>query len=91
MRRNNEKRICDWKFIRTHKMIDVKKKITERYKIPSNTVDGAFMDICRNFKSCLSNLKNKNIKHFNLRYIYRLKKYNVYISQRDLLKKMAFL
>jgi hypothetical protein len=68
MRRNNEKRICDWKFIRTHKMIDVKKKITEQYKIPSNTVDGAFMDICRNFKSCLSNLKNKNIKHFNLRY-----------------------
>jgi hypothetical protein len=68
MRRNNEKRICDWKFIRTRKMIDIKKKITEHYKIPSNTVDGAIMDICRNFKSCLSNLKNKNIKHFNLRY-----------------------
>ena len=91
MRRNNEKRICDWKFIRTHKMIDVKKKITEQYKIPSNTVDGAFMDICRNFKSCLSNLKNKNIKYFNLRYIKQTKKYNVYISQRDLLKKMGFL
>ena len=68
MRRNNEKRICDWNFIRTHKMIDIKKKITEQYKIPSNTVDGAFMDICRNFKFCLFNLKNKNIKYFNLRY-----------------------
>ena len=91
MRRNNEKRICDWKFIRTHKMIDVKKKITEQYKIPSNTVDGAFMDICRNFKSCLSNLKNKNIKHFNLRYIKQTKKYSVYIFQKVPLKKMGFL
>ncbi len=26
-------------------MIDIKKKITEQYKIPSNTVDGAFIEI----------------------------------------------
>ncbi len=48
MHRNTKKRICDWKFIRTHKMIDIKKKIIEQYKIPSNTVEGAFMDICKN-------------------------------------------
>ena len=37
-------------------------------KIPEHTIDNAINDVCKAYKSALSNLKNKNIKHFRLRY-----------------------
>jgi hypothetical protein len=82
MIKNKEPKICDWKYIRTYKMLNIKNNIIDQYNIPSNTADGAFMDVCRNLKSCLSNLKNKNIKHFKMRYIKQSKQQQCIYSKR---------
>lgn len=90
MIKNKEPKICDWKYIRTYKMLNIKNNIIDQYNIPSNTADGAFMDVCRNLKSCLSNLKNKNIKHFKMRYIKQSKQQQCIYIPKGSIKENGF-
>lgn len=53
--------------------LSMNKRIYEsENKIPEHTIDNAINDVCKAYKSALSNLRNGNIKHFRLRY----KKFN---------------
>jgi hypothetical protein len=44
------------------------KKLINKYKIPSHTIDYAIKDVVTAYKSAFKNLENKNIKYFSLRY-----------------------
>jgi IS605 OrfB family transposase len=63
--------------LRTHHLKDIKhtiqlqsqsKTLSRNTKIMSHMLDGAIKLACANYKSALSNLKQKNIKHFRIRY-----------------------
>lgn len=44
-------------------------RYTNNTKIPVHVMDYAIHDACASFKSCLTNLREGNIKHFRLRYL----------------------
>ena len=58
-----------WNKIRTNNMINIKNMIRKKYSTPSHLLDYAIKSVCSSFKSAFSNLKNKNIKHFKIRFI----------------------
>ena len=63
----------DFKKIRTLHLKNIKNTLSNNSDIYSHTLDYAIKDVCTNIKSILSNLKNKNINHFRLRYIKKFK------------------
>ena len=76
-----EKQMVDFSFmtVRTDYMKKIKDDILNKSgidkntKIPSHTLDCAIKDVCTSFKSAFTNLRNKNIKHFTIRYIKQSK------------------
>lgn len=57
-------------FIKLRKLLkDNKEKYVKKYNIPVHILDCAIKRACSNLQSCLSNMKNNNIKHFRLRYL----------------------
>lgn len=73
--------ITNWKKLRTQHLKQTKDRIIKQTKqnkkqntqVNSHILDGAIQDACSKLKSCLTNLKNGNIKHFRLRYLKRSK------------------
>ena len=65
--------ITDEKIIRTYFLKEKIKKISNEYKTPIHCLDYAVKLVCSSYKSALTNLKNRNIKHFTLRYIKKTK------------------
>ena len=65
--------ITDEKIIRTYFLKEEIKRISIEYKTPIHCLDYAVKLACSSYKSALTNLKNKNIKHFTLRYIKKTK------------------
>lgn len=63
-----------FKYIRTYILKKHKQKIIDKYNTPSHILDGAIKLACASYKSCLTNLKNGNIKHFKLNYMKSDKK-----------------
>jgi len=61
--------ILDFKIIRTYFLKKDIDYIYKKYKCPVHVLDCAVRLACASFKSCLSNFKNKNIKHFIVRYL----------------------
>lgn len=76
----------DFKRLRTHFLMDDKKIIINKYNIQSHILDGAIKLACTSHKSAISNLKNKNIKHFKIKYIKKDKPSKIL----DLEKNMFF-
>lgn len=65
---NNKKTILSFKTLRTQYLKPKKQKIIDITNAPSHVLDGAIKLACANYKSALSNLKNKNISKFRIRY-----------------------
>jgi IS605 OrfB family transposase len=68
-RMRGEKVSLSFKTLRTYCLKDVKNDLMSKYRIYSHTLDGAIKLACASYKSCLTNLRNKNIKHFRIRYL----------------------
>jgi putative transposase len=72
--KTTNKLLLDFKIIRTYFLKDIKNEIYKKYETPSHILDNAVKNACTMYKSALTNLMNKNIKHFCLRYIKQKKK-----------------
>lgn len=98
---NNIRLSLDWKKVRTNYLKDVKEKIIDKSdmnitdekgkkintKINGHVLDGAIQDACAKYKSCLTNLKNGNIKYFRLRYLKQSKDTMVMKIEKNFINK----
>lgn len=88
---NKTKPIIDFKKIRTNILKEKKNIIRSKNKVPSHTLDYAIKDACAMYKSALSNIKNKNINHFRLRYIKSTKKQHFMTFEKTCFSKNNFM
>jgi putative transposase len=65
---NKEKTILSYRKLRTLYLKDIKEKLMKQYNAYCHVLDQDINSACAMYKSALSNLKNKNIKHFRIRY-----------------------
>jgi putative transposase len=72
----NNENIINFRVLRTQFMKNMKNNIIKKTDTPSHILDGAISDVCTSYKSCLTKVKQKDIKHFRIRYqkLSKLKK-----------------
>ena len=91
---DNKPILTDAKQIRTYHLKQVRNKLIDKSvlneydfktKINTHILDQSIKDACSAYKSCLSNLKNKHIKYFRLRYLKLTKKHKIITIEKILL------
>lgn len=90
LRYEKNKKYVNWQYIRTNKLMNIKHNYMSKSKIHSHMLDGAIKLACANYKSALSNLRNNNIKHFNIRYIKQTKKIKLLNLEKTCFSKGGF-
>ena len=88
--KNNNELILEHDIIRTYFLKDELKYISSKYKTTIHTLDYAIKLACASYKSALTNYKNKNIKHFNIRYIKSTKKSLIMDIEKGAFKYNSF-
>ena len=83
--RKNNNLITDFSIIRTYFIKNELKYLAKKYKTPVHTLSYAVKLACASYKSALTNLRNGNIRYFNVRYLKQNK--NSYIMD---IEKTAF-
>ena len=83
--RNNNNLITNFSIIRTYFIKNELKYLAKKYKTPVHTLSYAVKLACASYKSALTNLRNGNIRYFNVRYLKQNK--NSYIMD---IEKTAF-
>ena len=82
--KNKEKLIIDYKYIRTYHLKKIRddiikesqyNKLDKDTTIKTHILDTAIQLACANYKSAITNIKNKNIKHYKIKY-WRFNKSN---------------
>ena len=58
--------------------------------VDSHLLDGAIQDALNRYKSCLSNLRNGNIKYFRLRYMKMNKERKIFKIEKSAFKEKTF-
>lgn len=66
---DNNDIILDDKIIKTYFLKEEIHNVSKKFKTPVHTLNYAVQLACASYKSCLTNLKNGNIKNFNVRYL----------------------
>lgn len=74
LKEDNYEMILDYQILRTYFLKNKINILSEQYKTPIHTLNKAVALACASFKSALSNLKNGNIKTFNIKKIKSNKK-----------------
>ena len=81
-KREKKKTILNWKTLRTTHLKDKKtliikstkgKSLKYKSQVNSHVLDGAIHDACSKVKTCITNLYNRHINHFRLRYLKQSK------------------
>ena len=88
---DNNDMILDDKKIKTYFIKDEIHKISKKFKTPVHTLNYAVKLACASYKSCLTNLKNGNIKHFNIRYIKSNKSSLIMDIEKTVFNKKSFI
>lgn len=63
------------------------KHLKYKTQVNSHILDSAIQDACAKLKSCLTNLKRGNIKHFRLRYLKRSKDTKILKIEKNFIDK----
>jgi transposase len=92
---NKNKLITDYKKVRSVHLLNEKEKLYNNSDIYSHSLDYAIKDVCTNMKSIITNLKNKNINHFRIRYIkqskpnqlVKIEKTGFYVEDKKIISK----
>lgn len=88
---DNNDIILDDKKIKTYFIKDEIHKVSKKFRTPVHTLNYAVKLACSSYKSCLTNLKNGNIKHFNVRYIKSNKPSLIMDIEKKAINKKSFI
>ena len=88
---DNNNIILDDKKIKTYFIKDEIHKVSKKFKTPVHSLNYAVKLACSSYKSCLTNLKNGNIKYFNIRYIKSNKSSLIMDIEKSAFNKKSFI
>jgi len=86
---NKEKTILSFKILRTKYLKNFKDELLKKYRVYSHTLDGAIKLACSSYKSCLTNMKNGNIKKFRVRYLKQSKDSHIIDIEKTYIKQKS--
>lgn len=87
---NNNDLILDSKILKTYFLKDEIHKVSKKFKTPVHTLNYAVQLACASYKSCLTNLKNGNIKYFNIRYLKKDKQSLIMDIEKCVINNKSF-
>jgi len=90
-RENNYDMILDDKKLKTYFIKDEIHRVNKKFKTPVHTLNYAVKLACTSYKSSLTNLRNGNIKNFNVRYLKSTKPSLIMDIESSAIKSKSFM